>query len=72
MCEPACAAGFDGKKCEKLTSISFRESDSYIRLPSLEMRPLANVTITLATRAKEGIILYQGYDQHAAAEVRPH
>ena len=33
------------------------------------MHPLANVTIILATRAKEGIILYMGYDQHAAVEV---
>lgn len=62
--------GFDGKKCEKLTSISFQESDSYVRLPSLENSPSGNITILLATRAREGVIFYQGYDQHAAVEVR--
>ena len=61
-------AGFKGKKCEKLTSIGFREKDSYSRLATPTSRTALNVTIVMATRQKEGVILYYGaYSQHAAA-----
>ena len=63
-------AGFNGKKCEKLTSIGFRESDSYSRLVLPTNRAVLNITIVLATRQREGVIMYHGsYTQHAAVEV---
>ena len=61
--------GFDGKKCERLSSISFTESDAYARLTSLQPQAPVNVTIVMATTSSDGIILYQGFDQHVALEV---
>ncbi len=46
--------GFDGKKCEKLTTLSFNNEDSYIRVPTLNTSPGANVTVTFATKQSQG------------------
>jgi slit protein 2 len=62
-------SGFDGKKCEKLVSIRMQESDAYARLPSLDHKTRLNITIVFATSSSEGIILYEGFDQHIAAEI---
>jgi len=62
-------AGFEGKKCEKLSSVSLRESDAYVSLPPLSHRPHSNVTLLLSTREKQGVILYHGVDEHLAVEL---
>ena len=61
--------GFDGKKCEKLVSVKVQETDSYARLPTLDHKLKLNITIAFATQSAEGIILYEGFDQHIAAEM---
>jgi len=74
--------GFEGKKCEKLSSVSLRESDAYVSLPPLSHRPHSNVTLPplshrphsnvtllLSTRHKQGVILYHGVDEHLAVEL---
>ena len=61
--------GFEGKKCEKLSSVSLRESDAYVSLPPLSHRPHSNVTLLLSTRHKQGVILYHGVDEHLAVEL---
>lgn len=65
----ALSPGFSGKKCEKLTSVSFPHKDSYLQLPKLNVIPSVNVTILLATKQATGIILYNGKDQHLAVEL---
>ncbi|CAH1783872.1 unnamed protein product [Owenia fusiformis] len=64
-----CTPGFEGKKCEKLISISFQHIDSYARLPALDNVPDANVTIRLATMKENGIIMYWGAESHVAVEL---
>ena len=49
--------GFDGKKCEKLTTLHFNNEDSYIRVPNLNNSPGANVTVVFATKQNQGILL---------------
>ena len=61
-------AGFGGKKCEKLTSISF-QPDAYVSLSSLDTSRDSNVTIVMSTKSAQGVILYQGFDQHIAVEI---
>ena len=61
--------GFEGKKCEKLSSVSLRESDAYVSLPPLSHRPRSNVTLLLSTRQKHGVIVYHGVDEHLAVEL---
>ena len=63
--------GYDGKKCEKLSSISFMAKTSYYRLPSMSLLNVDknNITIYLATMRNRGVIMYHGSDQHAAVEI---
>jgi len=61
--------GFEGKKCEKLSSISLLEKDAYVSLPPLAHRPRVNVTLVLSTRQQQGVILYHGVDEHLAVEL---
>ena len=49
--------GFDGKKCEKLTTLNFNNDDSYIRVPNLNNSPGANVTVVFATKQNQGTLL---------------
>ena len=64
-----CPPGYDGKKCEKLRSVSFVDGDAFAQLPSLDVTRRVNVTIVMATHRDEGVVLYQGYDQHVAVEI---
>ncbi|GFO50375.1 protein slit-like protein [Plakobranchus ocellatus] len=68
MCK--CAPGFDGKKCEKLSSVSFQEKNSYVKLPRVDFRHSAvNITISFSTKRPKGILLYAGEQQHVAVEL---
>jgi slit 2 len=62
-------AGFEGKKCEKLSSISLLEKDAYVSLPPISHRPRSNVTLVLSTRQQQGVVLYHGVDEHLAVEL---
>ncbi|XP_059170224.1 slit homolog 2 protein-like isoform X2 [Physella acuta] len=64
-----CPPGFDGKKCEKLSSVSFKEKDSYVKLPRVDFRQETNISITFSTKSHNGILLYAGEQQHVAVEL---
>ncbi|XP_064631444.1 slit homolog 2 protein-like isoform X2 [Lineus longissimus] len=64
-----CSPGFDGKKCEKLTSISFRQKNAYAQLGALMVKPGTNLTFVLATKQGTGILLYHGKEKHIAIEL---
>ncbi|XP_041368487.1 slit homolog 2 protein-like isoform X2 [Gigantopelta aegis] len=60
---------FEGKKCEKLSSVSLKEKDSYIQLKRVDFRHPVNITIVFTTDSNRGIIMYSGTNQHVAVEV---
>ncbi|XP_012937853.1 slit homolog 2 protein [Aplysia californica] len=67
MCK--CAPGFEGKKCEKLSSVSFKDKDSYVKLPRVDFRQMTNISISFTTKSHNGILLYAGEQQHIAVEL---
>lgn len=52
-----------------MSSISFLDKDAYLSLPPLQHKPRSNITVLLLTNQSQGIILYQGLDEHFAVEV---
>ncbi|KAF4517658.1 hypothetical protein B566_EDAN002890 [Ephemera danica] len=64
-----CAAGYSGKRCEYLTSVSLGHNASFVELEPLKTRPEANVTITFRTTQENGVLLYDGEQQHLAVEL---
>ncbi|WAR20834.1 SLIT-like protein [Mya arenaria] len=64
-----CVAGFVGKKCEKLASLSFMAVDSYIQLPKFNFQTFSNITVTLKTNSSSGLIMYTGMEEHLAIEL---
>ncbi|XP_025828902.1 protein slit isoform X2 [Agrilus planipennis] len=67
MCK--CAPGYSGKRCEYLTSLSFIHNTSYIELEPLRTKPEANVTIIFATTQENGVLMYDGHQEHLAVEL---
>lgn len=67
MCK--CAPGYSGKKCEYLTSLSFIHNTSFVELEPLRTKPEANVTIVFATTQENGVLLYDGHQEHLAVEL---
>lgn len=61
--------GFSGKKCEKLSSISFIADDSYIQMPQIDFQSQVNITMNMKTNSDSGVIFYVGADQHLAVEL---
>ncbi|XP_066141931.1 protein slit isoform X1 [Euwallacea fornicatus] len=64
-----CAPGYSGKRCEYLTSISFTHNNSYVELEPLRTKPEANVTLVFATTQEDGILMYDGFNEHLAVEL---
>lgn len=62
-------SGFEGKKCEKLSSITFKDADSYVKLPKIDFRQETNISIAFTTKSHNGILLYVGDQQHVAVEL---
>lgn len=60
---------FEGKRCEYLTSLSFVHNTSYVELEPLRTKPEANVTIIFATKQENGILVYDGHQEHLAIEL---
>lgn len=52
-----------------MTSVSFIDKDSYIRLPKIDFQSAVNITITLKTDSSPGLILYTGQEQHLSVEL---
>ncbi|KAF7280648.1 hypothetical protein GWI33_005616 [Rhynchophorus ferrugineus] len=64
-----CALGYSGKRCEYLTSLSFTHNNSYVELEPLRTKPEANVTIVFATTQEDGVLMYDGHNEHLAVEL---
>ncbi|XP_044259557.1 protein slit isoform X2 [Tribolium madens] len=64
-----CAPGYSGKRCEYLTSLSFVHNTSYVELEPLRTKPEANVTIIFATTQENGVLMYDGHQEHLAVEL---
>ncbi|XP_057665442.1 protein slit isoform X5 [Diorhabda carinulata] len=64
-----CAPGYSGKRCEYLTSLSFIHNTSYVELEPLRTKPEANVTIIFATKKENGVLMYDGHQEHLAVEL---
>ncbi|XP_055874290.1 slit homolog 2 protein-like isoform X2 [Biomphalaria glabrata] len=64
-----CPQGFEGKKCEKLSSLTFKEKDSYVKLMKIDFRMETNITIVFSTKSHNGILLYAGEQQHVSVEL---
>jgi slit protein 2 len=62
-------SGIDGKKCEKLSTISIHDTDAYSQFVGLEYQPSINLTFVISTHTEEGIIFYHGFDKHVAIEI---
>ncbi|KAK7794524.1 hypothetical protein R5R35_011286 [Gryllus longicercus] len=58
-----------GKRCEYLTSLSFVHNNSFVELEPLRTKPEANVTILFATEQENGVLLYDGQNEHIAVEL---
>lgn len=58
-----------GKRCEYLTSLSFIHNTSFVQLEPLRTKPEANVTIVFATTQENGVLLYDGHQEHLAVEL---
>lgn len=64
-----CAPGYSGKFCEYLTSISFMHNNSFVEMEPLRTKPEANVTIVFSSVQQNGVLLYDGYNEHLAVEL---
>ncbi|XP_076101991.1 slit homolog 2 protein-like isoform X2 [Mytilus galloprovincialis] len=64
-----CVSGFSGKKCEKLKSVTFKAEDSYIQMSKIDFQLEVNITISLKTESKSGLIFYTGNEPHLAVEL---
>uniref|UniRef100_A0A8C8J3C0 Slit homolog 1 protein n=1 Tax=Oncorhynchus tshawytscha TaxID=74940 RepID=A0A8C8J3C0_ONCTS len=64
-----CLPGFGGPRCEKLVSVNFVDRDSYLLLSDLKNWPQANITLQVSTAEDNGILLYNGDNDHIAVEL---
>uniref|UniRef100_A0A674BX22 Slit homolog 1a (Drosophila) n=1 Tax=Salmo trutta TaxID=8032 RepID=A0A674BX22_SALTR len=64
-----CLPGFGGPRCEKLVSVNFVDRDSYLLLSDLKNWPQANITLQVSTAEENGILLYNGDNDHIAVEM---
>ena len=58
-----------GKRCEILSSISIGSNGTWAELEPLRTKPDANVTIVLSTTEPNGVLIYNGDQQHIAVEL---
>uniref|UniRef100_A0A182MDH5 Protein slit n=1 Tax=Anopheles culicifacies TaxID=139723 RepID=A0A182MDH5_9DIPT len=64
-----CAPGYSGKRCEYLTSLTFLHNNSFIELEPLRTKPEANVTIVFSSTQQNGVLMYDGHNEHLAVEL---
>ncbi|TNN75297.1 Slit 1 protein [Liparis tanakae] len=64
-----CSPEFGGPSCEKLVSVNFIDRDSYLLLSDLKNWPQANITLQVSTAEDNGILLYNGDNDHIAVEL---
>lgn len=64
-----CSPGYSGKRCEYLTSLSFVQNNSFVEMEPLRMKPEANVTIVFSSTQQNGVLMYNGVNEHLAVEL---
>uniref|UniRef100_A0A182PQM3 Protein slit n=1 Tax=Anopheles epiroticus TaxID=199890 RepID=A0A182PQM3_9DIPT len=64
-----CAPGYSGKRCEYLTSLTFLHNNSFVELEPLRTKPEANVTIVFSSTQQNGVLMYDGHNEHLAVEL---
>ncbi|XP_070637377.1 slit homolog 1 protein [Bos indicus] len=64
-----CLPGFGGPECEKLLSVNFVDRDTYLQFTDLQNWPRANITLQVSTAEDNGILLYNGDNDHIAVEL---
>lgn len=64
-----CAPGYSGKRCEYLTSLTFLHNNSFVELEPLRTKPEANVTIIFSSTQQNGVLMYDGNNEHLAVEL---
>uniref|UniRef100_A0A8C0JYV3 Slit homolog 1 protein n=1 Tax=Canis lupus dingo TaxID=286419 RepID=A0A8C0JYV3_CANLU len=64
-----CLPGFGGPECEKLLSVNFVDRDTYLQFTDLQNWPRANITLQVSTAEDNGILLYNGDNDHMAVEL---
>ncbi|XP_055372509.1 protein slit isoform X2 [Condylostylus longicornis] len=64
-----CHPGFSGKWCEYLTSVSFVHNNSFVEMEPLRTKPEANVTIIFSSTQENGVLMYDGENEHLAVEL---
>ncbi|CAO1438147.1 unnamed protein product, partial [Diamesa tonsa] len=64
-----CAPGYTGKRCEYLTSLTFLHNNSFVEMEPLRTKPEANVTIVFSTTQQNGVLMYDGNNEHFAVEL---
>ena len=57
-----CAPGYSGERCEKLSSLSFEQYDSFILTRDFLISPVTNITIVFTPNDATGILLYHNPD----------
>uniref|UniRef100_UPI00398F83E6 slit homolog 1 protein-like n=1 Tax=Pristiophorus japonicus TaxID=55135 RepID=UPI00398F83E6 len=64
-----CLPGFGGARCDKLVSVNFVDRDSYLQFTELKNWPRANISLQVSTAEDNGILLYNGDNDHIAVEL---
>lgn len=64
-----CGPGYSGKRCEYLTSLTFLHNNSFVELEPLRTKPEANVTIVFSSTQQNGVLMYDGNNDHLAVEL---
>jgi len=64
-----CHSGYTGKRCEYLTTVQYRNSDSYTELDPLYTARPVNITMVIKTTQPAGVLLYHGNRNHLAVEL---
>ncbi|XP_077083125.1 slit homolog 1b isoform X2 [Siphateles boraxobius] len=64
-----CLSGFGGPSCEKILSVNFIDRDSYLLLSDVKNWPQTNITLQVSTAEDNGILLYNGVNDHIAVQL---
>ncbi|VDD87979.1 unnamed protein product [Enterobius vermicularis] len=64
-----CIEGYKGPRCDQLRAAGFVDPDSFIELEPWDTVPGGNLTLTVRTYAKTGVIAYYGVESHFTAEL---
>uniref|UniRef100_A0A914CNL9 Protein slit n=1 Tax=Acrobeloides nanus TaxID=290746 RepID=A0A914CNL9_9BILA len=67
--ECECFHGFSGPHCNQQMSVGFDQIDSYVALEPWDANPKGNLTLTVTTTGKTGVIAYYGDKSYFSAEL---